>query len=633
MPKYQPLERIVTGSSPVTEESELLHEISMLQTRAKELERHIVRTTVSAQHLGHSNGETSLSQSGLNLAEDYPEMIGQPEILKVDDIVGHLKCVSMGQSSLEAFTDELDFNIGKIRSIPQAPAYTIRNGRLAPCIWLPTQEEAMKLLDYYVTELNYIQHVTHYPSLAATFDEVYRQIESFEPVQSGKVVLLLGIIAHTTYAWTAPKNFESERPLFLSSSQARSQTPIWIKAAYTALNASQEGSALVIETIQGLIVLSYVICSIEGVSLRYRCLISTGLLFGRELGLHRSDHESNATMAGTLKVEIGRRVWWYLTATDWLLAARYGGSGEDVYQSNPLHMSADKPININDIDLTTDEPQQPRPLSQQTDMSYFLQRIRLSEISRNIVDQINSDPSNRCANIMAMDHQLVEIMNEVPAFLLLDSYQNMTVYTTSNHSFVQAYLLNTLLHTQRCKLHLATLTRTSTMDSTYASSHAACLQSARQLLHIETTFLRSQPPFASCPQQPPAGLYGIFIATITLLMDACLNKPSELSVALQEGDLVQGLRMIANAREGSLAAAELYESLMQILGRYTDTQHPAEQNSSAASNHTTANTVPGLPSDVFREQQSSSSQIDDVIHLDLVGWDDLFSSVSSSPFF
>ncbi|RYN20372.1 hypothetical protein AA0115_g10212 [Alternaria tenuissima] len=316
-----------------------------------------------------------------------------------------------------------------------------------------------------------------------------------------------------------------------------------------------------------------------------------------------------------------------------LLAARYGGSGENVYQSNPLHMNVNKPLNINDVDLSTDEPQQSRPLSQQTDMSYFLQRIRLSEISRNIVDQINSDPSNRRANIMAMDRQLVEMLNEVPAFLLLNSYQDTIGCTNSNHSFVQAYFLNTLLHTQRCKLHLATLTRTSTMDPTYTSSHAACLQSARQLLHIETTLLRSQNPFARRPQRPPAGLYSIFVATITLLMDVCLNKPSDIPAVLQAGDLVEGLQMIADAREDSLAAAKLYESLMQILGRYADTQHPEEHSLSATDIHATAGTLSGSPSDVLREQQSYSSQINDAIRLDLVEWDDLFSSVSSSPFF
>jgi hypothetical protein len=41
------------------------------------------------------------------------------------------------------------------------------------------------------------------------------------------------------------------------------------------------------------------------------------LLLGREQGLHQIDHESNAAAANTLKAEMGRRLWWYLIATDW----------------------------------------------------------------------------------------------------------------------------------------------------------------------------------------------------------------------------------------------------------------------------------------------------------------------------
>jgi hypothetical protein len=96
--------------------------------------------------------------------------------------------------------------------------------------------------------------------------------------------------------------------------------------------------------------------------------------------------------------------------------------------------------------------------------------------------------------------------------------------------------------------------------------------------------------------------------------------------------LTDGLQMIANAREDSLAAAKLYESLMQIVGRYQDTQHPVEENVIRSGNCTTVETPPVLPSEILREGQPSS-QINEVIQLDLIEWDDLFSSVSSSPCF
>ncbi|KAG9189633.1 hypothetical protein G6011_06501 [Alternaria panax] len=137
----------------------------------------------------------------------------------------------MGQSSLEhVYTDQLVFKVGQIRSIPQTPAYTTQNERLTPCIWLPLREEAMKLVNYYIAKLNYIQHVTHHRSLSTIVEEVYHRVEGCKPVQPGKVILLLSIITYAMNVWVMPHGLNEERPLFLSSSQASSQTPIWIKA-------------------------------------------------------------------------------------------------------------------------------------------------------------------------------------------------------------------------------------------------------------------------------------------------------------------------------------------------------------------------------------------------------------------
>jgi hypothetical protein len=99
-------------------------------------------------------------------------------------------------------------------------------------------------------------------------------------------------------------------------------------------------------------------------------------------------------MANTLNAEMGRRLWWYLVATDSLAVARYGGPGASVLQINLLHMTVNKPQHVNDLDLLLDAPCPSRPISEPTDMSYFLQRIRLAEISRNITDYLNTNSNS-----------------------------------------------------------------------------------------------------------------------------------------------------------------------------------------------------------------------------------------------
>lgn len=131
-------------------------------------------------------------------------------------------------------------------------------------------------------------------------------------MKPGCLVLLLSIIATATHVWD---NVDVEDCLFSSPTQANAQTSQWIRATYDVLYAGLCSPTL--ETIQGILILSFLVCNLEGVSLNYRFLVSTGLLLGRELGLHRIDDESNAGSANTVQAEMGRRVWWYLVATDW----------------------------------------------------------------------------------------------------------------------------------------------------------------------------------------------------------------------------------------------------------------------------------------------------------------------------
>jgi hypothetical protein len=64
-----------------------------------------------------------------------------------------------------------------------------------------------------------------------------------------------------------------------------------------------------IEGIQGIIIAMFVLIHVDCFAPRCRHLISTGLLLGRELGLHCIDHPSNAALAHTIQAEMGRRVW------------------------------------------------------------------------------------------------------------------------------------------------------------------------------------------------------------------------------------------------------------------------------------------------------------------------------------
>ncbi len=86
------------------------------------------------------------------------------------------------------------------------------------------------------------------------------------------------------------------------------------------LDIAHRTTRVSIEGIQGIIIASFVLANFEGFSRRARSLCSMAILLARELGLHCLDHPSNANSANSAQAEMGRRVWWYLAASDWFVA-------------------------------------------------------------------------------------------------------------------------------------------------------------------------------------------------------------------------------------------------------------------------------------------------------------------------
>ena len=131
------------------------------------------------------------------------------------------------------------------------------------------------------------------------------------------MILLLSIFASCTNAWVKR---DCERGLFSTSAEANSQSPLWIKATEDVLDIAHRTTCVSIEGIQGIIIVSFALATYEGFSRRVRSLYNMALLLARELGLHRLDHPCSAKLSKSFHLEIGRRVWWYLVASDWFVS-------------------------------------------------------------------------------------------------------------------------------------------------------------------------------------------------------------------------------------------------------------------------------------------------------------------------
>lgn len=184
------------------------------------------------------------------------------------------------------------------------------------CVWLPQYAEAQILLGKYIKHIDHIHHVVHTPSLPHILDEVYTSINQQGQVKPGNVILLLSIFASTTHAWTRR---DLECGLFPTPADANNQSPLWVKAIEDVLDISHRTTSVSIEGIQGSLITMFVLGDLDGISRRCKSVFNMAFLLARELRLHCIDHPSNAHLANTAQAEMGRRVWWYIAASDWFV--------------------------------------------------------------------------------------------------------------------------------------------------------------------------------------------------------------------------------------------------------------------------------------------------------------------------
>jgi hypothetical protein len=218
----------------------------------------------------------------------------------------------------------LVFKICPIAQITNAPEYINHSTTSFDplrCIWLPQYSEAKILLEKYVQDIDHVHHVLHTPSLPDMLSRAYNCLSVPGLVTkpgSGLIFLFLGIFASATNWWT---HLDCSRGLFSECVEANIQAPLWVKAFEDVLDVAHRTMGVSIEGIQGLNIAASVVLSISGFSRRYKALFNMALLLAIDAGLHLLDHPSNADSANLARTEIGRRLWWYLVASDWYVSS------------------------------------------------------------------------------------------------------------------------------------------------------------------------------------------------------------------------------------------------------------------------------------------------------------------------
>ncbi|CAM1506034.1 Fc.00g056750.m01.CDS01 [Cosmosporella sp. VM-42] len=435
--------------------------------------------------------------------------------------------------------------------------------------------------------------------------------------------------------------------------------------ALDALDYSRRNTSSTLEDVQAHIFMSFITYHVDGFSARGRILLTTAISIARELRLHRLDAETESPNAenqsnasALIDLEIKRRVFWHLAATDWL-SSTISGPQEGMYLINPCHVNVRAPQDCADDDLAlgerTEVMTEPRP----TSMTFFLGRLQLAHLSREIADTVPLDTSKLIEmpyeQIICLDGKLKGFISSLPYFLRLDvdSRKRSNLLETIYPNIpISRYCIIAEAYSRRCKLHQRFLLR-QCIDPRYVYSRQACLESARAVVQVYQD-LHQYDSSSTVPELMGMAVHFTHLALVVMVMDLCFNK-NEADEGEIKSQVRTALRIFEDAKSISPLAGQFLTSLSEVLAKHkvqlTDASTLSSSNVEGRTQDITINGLNNLPEHEempFLSQsigtQSLGIDLDTSYdefwqavmqgeeHPDSDSWDNLFSAVDSRPF-
>ncbi|TGO83059.1 hypothetical protein BPOR_0709g00050 [Botrytis porri] len=423
------------------------------------------------------------------------------------------------------------------------PATTVRTGVDVQSLRsLPPRKHATVLFDYFVHNIVWIYHIIHIPTLETHLNRVYDDLDQNLQPQNDHVALLSTVFALSLY-------FQGAEPL--------SETRRWTLLAQKALCAANFIGKPTMESIQVVLLIAHHLLPNIGGIATFRVLFTTAMHSARSLGFDQLDStQSKKRRVGKnlnyIELETKRRIWWHIVSTDWIMSFM-SGPQNGTYMIHPQQMKCDYPTNVNDVDIGPPGDYR-KPSCMATDMTYSTFRYQLSIICREIVDATQTFGSEThelpYETVLSFDRKLISMVSEFPPALRMDAksraqykdldakYPFLAVQRTAGHFGV---------HTRLTRLHRAYLAR-GAHDPRFSYSRMICLRSA--LTHH------------------------IFVATVILVMDFCLNK-GDPRAEERKAEIMDAFRMLETCQETNTIARRGLQQLRDILRRGTSSTEEA----------------------------------------------------------
>lgn len=323
---------------------------------------------------------------------------------------------------------------------------------------------------------------------------------------------------------------------------------------------------------------------------------------------------------------------------------------------HPNHVHVRPPKDCSDDDLVLGEENELTIGPQPSSMSFFLERLRLAHLCREMTDTVPLETSELTQmpfeQIIALDKKLQDFISNLPFFFKIDAEsrrRSKPFETVCPRLPVLRYFIITEAHSKRCKLHQRFLHRQS-FDPRYDYSRRACIESARAVVQVYKDLREHSAP-STVMELMPMAVHFTHLALVVMVMDLCFNR-DEAEEPEIKAEVNEALQMFGDSSSLSPLLGRFLNSLKDVLWKHK--VHLTDPLALAA--HNVANFADDIMLDTFNnranddEMQSTLSGPDMVDpsvplstsfdefwqiamqgepNLDLLTWDNLFSTLDS----
>jgi hypothetical protein len=184
----------------------------------------------------------------------------------------------------------------------------------------PTRNDAKILLDHFIKTFDAMYRNLHVPTTWRLLKELYDALDLNRLPSETQLAFFLGIFAGSAYVSKTSLQLEC------STSEPRSTLALaesWHKQAVFLLTKPPVPPST--QALIATMTLAHLCTQIEGFSGSFGILAMSGLQMARMMRIHRLDshhfrEERRKHGADMVDVELKRRVWWHIVASDWFVS-------------------------------------------------------------------------------------------------------------------------------------------------------------------------------------------------------------------------------------------------------------------------------------------------------------------------